>query len=259
MIQFAKKELGMITIIGTGKMAEAIIAGLTQKGEEIIVVGRDEKRLKQLFATYSPLMVTHLNDFDIKDQEIILAIKPYALQEVSAKLKGKANTIYSILAGTTIEDLHTIPANHYIRAMPNIAAAKGASTTAITGDVEAKEKALQIFEAIGKAIWVESEKELDIATAIAGSGPAFLALVAEAMTDGGVACGMKRDVAKEFVQGLFESFASIADNDPAQIKNMVMSPAGTTAAGIKILEKERARSAFIEAIIHAFEKANKNS
>ena len=257
MLQFAKKECAMITIIGTGKMAEAILAGLTQKGEKLEVVGRDAKKLDSLASTYS-LDSCGLDGFDIENKDIILAVKPYALQEVAGKLQGKANTIYSILAGTTIEDLHIISANHYIRAMPNIAAAKGASTTAITGDMEAKEKALQIFEAIGKAIWVESEKELDIATAIAGSGPAFLALIAEAMTDGGVACGMKREVARKFVGGLFESFATLTDNDPAQIKNMVMSPAGTTAAGVRKLEAQSIRSAFMEAIIEAFGKTQKD-
>ena len=256
MIQFAKKECTMIIIVGTGKMAEAIIAGLTQKGEKIIVVGRDEKKLHQLSSSY-PILTAPLQNFSIAKSNAILAVKPHALKDVAQQLRGKANTIFSILAGTTIKELHTIPANYYIRAMPNIAAAKGASTTAITGDVQAKEMALQIFETIGKAIWVESEKELDIATAIAGSGPAFLALVAEAMIDGGVVCGMKREIAKEFVNGLFESFAALTDNDPAQIKNMVMSPAGTTAEGIRILEKRALRALFIEAVNAAFQKTQK--
>ncbi len=246
----------MLTIIGTGKMAEAIIKGLIKRKEKILVVGRDEKRLQQLFSTY-PLITEHLDNFNIEGDNIILAIKPYALQEVAKKLKGKASTLISILAGTSLQDLKVIPAWHYIRAMPNIAAAQGASITAITGDKEAKELAITLFEAIGKAVWVESEKELDIATAIAGSGPAFLALVEEAITDGGVACGLSRENAHIFAKGLFASYASLANMHPAVIKESVMSPAGTTAAGIEELEKDGIRGAFIQAVKKAFSKTQK--
>ncbi|BCD67663.1 pyrroline-5-carboxylate reductase [Nitratiruptor sp. YY09-18] len=246
----------MVTIIGYGEMAKAIITRLIEKDIKIEVVGRDEKKLEEIRYLY-PVKTAHIDGFDIENKRVILAIKPHALDEVSKCLKGQAELLISILAGVSIEKLHTINAEHYIRAMPNIAAFKGASTTAVTGDIAMKEEAVNLLQAIGRVIWVESEKDLDIATAVAGSGPAFLALVAEAMTDGAVAAGMKRDIAQEFVKGLFFSFSHLTDEHPAIIKDRVMSPAGTTAAGIKALEENGARNTFMEAVMKAYERTKK--
>ena len=245
----------MLTIIGYGAMARAIIEGLSEAKIAVEVVGRDEKKLEEIRYLY-PVKTKILEDMDITGKNILLAVKPYALEDVAKKLHGEANVLLSILAGTPISSLRQIKARSYIRAMPNIAAAKRASTTSLTGDEEAKEYALKIFGQIGRTVWLGSERELDIATAIAGSGPAFLAMVAEALGDGGVACGLKREDAMRLVEGLFFSFSSIADEHPAIIKDKVMSPAGTTAAGIKALEDRGVRAAFMEAIAKAFERAN---
>ncbi len=245
----------MLTIIGYGAMARAIIEGLSEAKIAVEVVGRDEKKLEEIRYLY-PVKTKILEDMDITGKNVLLAVKPYALEDVAKKLHGEANVLLSILAGTPISSLRQIKARSYIRAMPNIAAAKRASTTSLTGDEEAKEYALKIFGQIGRTVWLGSERELDIATAIAGSGPAFLAMVAEALGDGGVACGLKREDAMRLVEGLFFSFSSIADEHPAIIKDKVMSPAGTTAAGIKALEDRGVRAAFMEAIAKAFERAN---
>ncbi len=245
----------MLTIIGYGAMARAIIEGLSEAKIAMEVVGRDEKKLEEIRYLY-PVKTRVLKDMDITGKNILLAVKPYALEDVAKKLHGKADVLLSILAGTSISALRRIEARSYIRAMPNIAAAKRASTTSLTGDEEAKEYALKIFGQIGRTVWLGSEKELDIATAIAGSGPAFLAMVAEALSDGGVACGLKREDATRLVEGLFFSYSSIAEEHPAIIKDRVMSPAGTTAAGYKALEDRGVRGAFMEAVSKAFEKAN---
>ncbi len=245
--------MATITIIGTGKMAEAIIAGLAGSYETIEVVGRNAQALQNLASKY-PIQTAPLENFDIEGKTVILAVKPYALEEVRKQLCGKAHILISILAGTSLEALRSIDAQYYARAMPNIAASKKASTTTIMGDSEAKAKALEIFEKIGKTIAVDTEKELDIATAIAGSGPAFLALAEEAIVDGGVACGLTRESAKALTKGLFASYAALADMHPAAIKESVMSPGGTTAAGIKALEAKAVRAAFIDAITAAYER-----
>jgi pyrroline-5-carboxylate reductase len=233
-------------IIGNGKMALAIAKGLKGKVE---VVGRDEKKL-QKFCEESGVKKFHLlNKFDITDKTIILAVKPYALE--SLNLKGKAKEVISIMAGKKIEEIKNyINAEIYSRVMPNVGAVHQASATAVFGS----EKAYEIFSKIGTAIKVNSEKELDIATAIAGSGPAFLALVAEAIADGGVLCGMSREMSYEFTKGLFKSYASL-DDKPANIKDSVMSPAGTTASGYEKLEENGVRNAFIKAIKSAYEKS----
>ncbi len=243
----------MVAIIGYGAMAQALLEGFLQKRVEVCIVGRDKTKREALAKRHN-IQSFPLENFDITSKEILLAIKPYALEEVANKLQGKAKGLYSILAGTPIQKLRTIKAEAYIRAMPNIAALKGASTTALTGDEALKSRALELFSAVGETIWLQSEKELDIATAIAGSGPAFLALIAEAMMDGGVMAGLKRQDAQRLTQGLFLSFAALSDEHPALIKDQVMSPAGTTAAGIQALERQGVRSAFIEAVMEAFKK-----
>ena len=242
----------MLTIIGTGKMAEALIEGL-ESDYSIEVVGRNNAKLKELSQKYD-VSTAQLDGYDITDKIIVLCVKPHALEEVAQKVVGKAKILISILAGTSIASLQKIAASSYIRAMPNIAALKKASMTTITGSSEAKEIATKIFRAIGRILWVETEKELDIATAIAGSGPAFLALVAEALADGGVYCGLRRDAAMELVRGLFAGFATLEELHPAAIKESVMSPEGTTAAGIKTLEESAVRAAFIDAITAAYER-----
>ena len=203
--------------------------------------------------------VYSLENFDITNKNILLAVKPYALKSVGEQLRGKAESLYSVLAGTTIESLRAnISAKNVVRVMPNVAAKFQASTSVMTGDVAKKEEAKAIFSAIGDVFWVDSEKEVDIATAIAGSGPALLTLVAEAMMDGLVKEGMKRSDAIGVTNSLFKGFAPlIASNHPALIKDSVMSPAGTTAAAYGALEDGAVRGSFIKAVGEAFRVTQK--
>jgi pyrroline-5-carboxylate reductase len=243
----------VIYIIGYGEMAKAIAKGLKEK---FVVVGRNEEKLKE-FAKKFNCEYFLLDGFDITDKEIILAVKPYALQEVSMRIKGVAKTLYSILAGKNLVEIERyIKAKNYIRAMPNIAAAFSASTTAITGDVEVKERAVEIFSYIGDVVWVENDDEIDKATAIIGSGPAFLAVIAEAIADGGVYIGLKREVAEKLTKGLFKSFSKI-ELDFNDIKNKVMSPAGTTAEGIVEIENNNVRGTMLNVVKKTYEKSKK--
>ena len=141
--------------------------------------------------------------------------------------------------------------------MPNIAASVHNSMTAITGDVESKAVAMEIFSCIGEALWVNTETQLDIASAITGSGPAFLALIAESLADGAVKAGLERHLSTQLVQGLFSGTASLLKHTthPAIIKDSVMSPGGTTAAGYAELESAGVRNAMIRAIEEAHKKA----
>lgn len=245
-----------ISIIGNGAMALSIAKGLP-KDIEIEVVGKDEQKL-QRFCDEIGCKYSLLQGYDIQDKDIILAVKPYALQSVAQKCVGKANVIYSVLAGINIAQLHQIKASYYVRTMPNVGATYNASTTSLTGDSEYKTQAMELFGAIGKTFWVEDENQLDIATAIAGCGPAFLALAAEAMSDGAVKCGMNRALANELVASNFYSFAPlIAHEHPALIKDKITSPGGTTIEGVKALEEYGARFAFFKAVENAFAKLKK--
>ncbi|WP_457595320.1 pyrroline-5-carboxylate reductase [Hydrogenimonas sp.] len=244
-----------LTIVGPGKMALALAKGF-EKRHDLTIVGRDGEKLLQFTEQLERHAKTALLEkFDIDGQIVILCVKPHALKETASALKGKAQTLYSILAGIGIKDLQkALKAENYVRAMPNLAAEHFASMTTLTGDGEKREEAEALFASIGKTLWVETEKELDIATAIAGSGPAYLALVAEALADGGVKEGLRRADAMKLTEGLFAGFAQLlAHSHPALLKDAVMSPGGTTAAGCGALEKGSVRSAFISAVHEALE------
>ena len=248
-----------ISVIGNGEMAKAILYGMKNgkwEMENVEIVGRDEEKIKKLSDELG-CRYSLIDGYDISDKIVILAIKPYALQEVSMRIKGEASVLISILAGKSLVELQKyIKAKSYIRAMPNIAAKYGASTTAITGDEEAKEVAFNILSKIGEVIWVNSDDEIDMATAIIGSGPAFLSMVAEAISDGGVYIGLKRDVADNLTRGLFKSFSALKE-EFSEIKNKVSSPKGTTIEGVFTLEKNNIRGSFIEGIIKTYEKSKK--
>jgi pyrroline-5-carboxylate reductase len=246
-----------LTIIGSGVMATALANGLS-KSHKLEFAGRDIKKLNELSKKYNA-KYTKIEELDIDNKNIILCIKPYALGSVCSKLSGKASSVYSVLAGTSIDAIKDkIDAKYVVRAMPNIAATYGASATALTGDEPIKNEAETIFNTIGRSLWLNSEKELDIATAIIGSGPAYLALIAEAMMDGGVKEGLKRSDSVELVSALFSSFAPLISNQhPALVKDSVMSPEGTTAAGYGALEEGGVRDAFIKAIQAAYKVTQK--
>jgi pyrroline-5-carboxylate reductase len=248
-----------ITFIGNGNMALSIAQGLKEVFN-IEVAGRSldsiEKFEEKLGTKISKNLI---DDFNIDGKTIIFCVKPANLQEVGAKLTGKANEVYSVLAGTTVESLkENINANATVRVMPNLAASVGESMSTLTGDEKLKEKACKLFEAIGQTLWLGSEKELDIATAVAGSGPAYLALIHEALCDGAVKQGMKRTDAIAVTNGLFKGFGDlIGSTHPALLKDGVMSPGGTTAAGYSALEEAGVRSGCIKAVEEAFKVTQK--
>ena len=243
-----------LLLVGAGNMGSAMLKGLGSYS--ISVVEKSQARKEVLQERYPN--VTFLSEAPkIDGYVVILAIKPQALG--SLKLEGKADAVISILAGTPIAKLkEKIEANFYIRAMPNIAALNQKSVTSVVGDVEFKEQALEILGSIGKAIWLNSEKELDIATGLGGSAPAWLAIVAEALADGAVNLGLPRDKAQEYLGALFEGVGSVLeDTHPATFKDMVTSPGGTTAAGLYELEEGKVRSSFIKAMESCYCRAQK--
>jgi len=253
--------LKKVTIIGNGNIAFAIARGLVESGYQLEVAGRTLEKLEE-FENRLGHPITKIPNYlttglDISGKDVILAFKPHNLSTSSKSLQGRADTLFSVLAGTTLESLQNhIEAERHIRAMPNISAIYQSSITSLTGDIEAREKAEEIFSKIGEAIWLESEDEVDIATAIAGSGPAFLSLIAEALTDGGVKAGLSRADAEKLVAGLFQSFSPLIEHEkPSLIKDRVMSPKGTTAYGYATLEEKGVRGAVIQAIENSYHRA----
>ncbi len=234
-----------ILLIGAGNMGSSILAGLENR--DLTVVEKDSARVDELSKRYASVKfvseIPSLNGY-----VVILAIKPQSLDTL--RVNGEAEAIISILAGTSIEKLKkVVNARAYIRAMPNIAAKYRKSVTSVTGDESFRDTALEILSVIGRAIWLDNEKMLDIATGIGGSAPAWMAMVAEALADGAVDLGLPRDKSYEYTAALMEGMgALLSEEHPAQIKDMVMSPGGTTAAGYAALEKGGVRDSFIEAM-----------
>lgn len=246
-----------VTFIGNGNMALSIAQGLKQH-YTIEVVGRSMQKL-ELFEKNLGITIDKylLDGFDIENKKLILCVKPHNTTSVAEQLKGKAEVLYSVLAGTSIKTLKSNFNTHtVVRVMPNLAARVGASMTTLTGDIAYQKEGLLLFNTIGETLWLNSEKELDIATALAGSGPAYLALIAEALTDGAVRQGLKREDAMATMRGLFGGFGVlIQDIHPALLKDGVMSAGGTTAAGYSALEEGCVRASCINAITKAHEKA----
>lgn len=246
-----------ITFIGNGNMALSIARGLKGK-YNIEVVGRELKKLDRFESDLETQIDKYvLKDFDITDKTVLLCVKPANVEEVGKLLKGKARVLFSVLAGTSLEKLKKhIKTKAVVRAMPNLAASVGASITTLTGDHRFQQEAQSLLGAVGDTLWLNSEKEIDIATALAGSGPAYLALVAEALADGAVKQGLKREDAMAVMRGLFNGFGRlIQEVHPALLKDGVMSPGGTTAAGYSALEGGNVRAACIDAVEAAYNKA----
>jgi len=246
-----------LTLIGNGIMAQSLAVCLV-KNYEVEMIGRDLKKLQEIQEKIPQISIKQLEDKEnISNKNIIFCVKPYALESVSVRLTGEANILISILAGIKLDFLKKqIKAKSYIRSIPNVAASVKNSMTALTGDIESKETALEILSSIGEAIWVNNETQLNIAGVITGSGPAFLALVAEAIADGAVKVGLERNLSQYLVQGLFSGTASILKNThPAVVKDSVMSPGGTTIAGYTKLEDGNVRASFIKAVESSLKKS----
>ena len=246
-----------VTFIGNGNMALSIAKGLKDK-YDIEVVGRNMNKLEKFELLLGKKIQKYiLKDFDTTNKTLILCIKPNNIQEVSKLLKGKSRVIISVLAGTSIAKLKEhFTTEAVVRSMPNLSASVAESMTTLTGDIEFKDEAILLLSTSGSTLWLNSEKEIDIATALAGSGPAYLALMAEALADGAVKQGLKRDDAMVIMRGLFKGFGTlIQEIHPALLKDSVMSAGGTTAYGYGALEDGNVRASCINAIEKAYNRA----
>ncbi len=246
------KTMQTLIVVGYGKMAKSLALGLRDK-YRLKVCGRNNAKI-QSFCDELGLTPLFLEDSTIlvEGEEILLCIKPNALKEF--RFQGKSQCVYSILNAVSIATLkESLESKNYIRAMPNVCASVKQSLTSLCSDESCdefyKKKACEIFESIGESLWIE-ERLFPIATALGGCAPAFLSLIAESLIDGGVTYGLTRQEATNIVQTLFSGFSELLkQNHPVLLKESVMSPGGSTAQGVAVLEKCAVKSAFLEAIL----------
>ncbi|MEA3325781.1 MAG: pyrroline-5-carboxylate reductase [Chloroflexota bacterium] len=258
------------SIIGPGVMGEALIIGLLTNEEidpgNILAAGPHQDRLDELMDRYN-IQTTLNNTNAVQDADvIILSVKPQKLPQVIVDLRNEIpqdTLVISIIAGATMDSLIT-GLNHplVVRSMPNTPAQVGEGMTVWTQSQQTSESqhalAAQILGALGQSIYVGDEGYIDMATAVSGTGPAYVFLFLESMIDAGVHLGLPRRIAEEMViQTLKGSIAYYTQNSshPARLRNQVTSPGGTSATALYYLEKMGFRTAISRAIWAAFTRS----
>ena len=267
-----------LSFVGCGMMAESIIAGVLRK--ELIdhakIVGSHPRasRREELQARYG-IEVTESNreaaQFNGEKSNqaksvVLLAVKPQRLSTVLNELKGALRPnqlVLSIVAGAKIETIaRELRHAAIVRAMPNTPAQIGEGMIAWTATPEVNKSEQKmigaLLGALGHEIRVETEHMIDMATALSATGPTYIFLVMEALVDAGVHLGFSRHVAQELVmQTMLGSvlFAKESAKHPAELRNMVTSPGGTSAEAIYQMEKGSLRTVLSKAVWAAYQRA----
>jgi pyrroline-5-carboxylate reductase len=259
-----------ISFIGGGNMGEAMLAAVLARGlgsrEEVAVSDISEARRDYLSRKYGVSVMGDNREVVGRGDVVVLAVKPQSLAEVMAGVKGafKAPQLaLSIVAGVRLSTLcRELGYRQVVRVMPNTPAQIGegmsvwTATSEVTG--EQRKRAGAILGAMGREIYVTDEKYLDMATAVSGSGPAYVFLFAEALASAAAQVGLSYEVARELVQQTIlgsAKFMAHSDRLPAELRRQVTSPGGTTEAALARLEEGRFTELIKEAVTAAYHRA----
>jgi len=247
-----------VALLGAGRMGSALLVGMLRRGHEVLVAESDPTRAEQLSELAGVEVCTATAAVAAADV-VVIAVKP---QHVAELLIDTASSIrphvpiVSVAAGISIAALEKAagPGAAVIRAMPNTPALLGEGMIAISPSEvctpEQIDTTLELLSAVGKVV-VVPEAQQDAVTALSGSGPAYVFLVAEAMIDAGVGLGLEASQARELaVQTVSGAAAMLRESgdDPATLRANVTSPNGTTAAAVAALEDHELRAAFTAAL-----------
>jgi pyrroline-5-carboxylate reductase len=261
-----------IAFIGGGNMGEAMLAAILEKGlstpKDITVGDIAEARRQHLEQKYGVAVVGDNRKVAGNGDILVLAIKPQNLAEVMVELGGQlksAQLVLSIVAGARINTISRgLKHSRIVRAMPNTPAqiGEGISVWTATTEVTKKQRAWasSILGAMGREIYVDDEGYLDMATAVSGSGPAYFFLVIESLVDAAVEIGLPRQMARELVlETMLGSGHLMAKSgkEAAELRRLVTSPGGTTAAALLHLEKGGFSRLLIGAVKAAYDRARK--
>jgi len=260
-----------IAFIGGGNMGEAIMAALIRqkicRAADIAVYDASAERLEYLTRNYAVVAAENNQAAIAGTDVILLAVKPQTLDQVAAELGGKiekGQLVISIIAG---KNLHTLSSvlHHtaVVRAMPNTPAQIGRGITVWTtfekGVSSAQwETAAAILNVMGKAIYVEHEEYLDMATAVSGSGPAYVFLFMESLVAAAIAVGLPPDIASQLVQQTVAGsaeYASASGLDLGELRRRVTSPGGTTAAALQVFSDGKFETLVARAVEAAHRRA----
>lgn len=259
-----------IAIIGSGKMGDTIISGLLSanfiSADAITATDRSEKRLAYIQQKHG-VKVTSDNTLAVKGANIvILCVKPQNAEKVCGGLRDAVSggdLVISIMAGITIDKLESLlpEGTSVLRAMPNTPTQVNAGMTAIAAGKHVSDAqratAQELFSCIGNTILLD-ERHFDAVTGLSASGPAFIYIVIEALADGGVKCGLPRDVSIQLASQMTLGAAKMVletGKHPAILKDDVTTPAGCTTDGILALEEGGVRVTLIKAVTEATRRA----
>ncbi len=254
-----------VGIIGVGNMGGAIAKSLAENGFELILANRSSKKLEP-YKNYSNVEFGSNEEVAKLSDVLILGVKPNMymdiLKDIGKFLEGKI--FISIAAGMKLSELERVlPSTKVFVAMPNTPAFVGESMTAFVPGTLVEESHIKIVEEIlngfGNSTMLD-EKSFGGFGAAIGTLPAFISIFAEGIADGAVLCGVKRSEIYDYVaQTLMGTGKLLLDKKlhPAELKDMVTSPGGTTIEGVRVLEENAIRGALIDAVVAAYEKNKK--
>ncbi|WP_352431572.1 pyrroline-5-carboxylate reductase [Pyrinomonas sp.] len=268
-----------ISFIGCGVMAEAMIAGLLRRElvspEQILGSHPRQTRREELAAKYGIRVFESNREAAAFDRPsasearhsiVVLAVKPQKLKTILEELRGwlhEEQLVLSIIAGARIETIaRELLHPAVVRTMPNTPAQIGQGMTVWTATSQVtaaqRDQVRTLLGALGKEMYVEEERMIDMATALSATGPTYVFLVMEALIDAGVHLGFSRRMAQELVlQTMLGSvlFAQESHKHPAELRNMVTSPGGTSAEAIYQMEKGSLRTVLSKAVWAAYQRA----
>ncbi|AOW93210.1 pyrroline-5-carboxylate reductase [Rhodococcus sp. WMMA185] len=253
-----------IAVVGGGKIGEALVSGLLQAGHavrDLVVAETHSPRAEELADAYSVRVTTTADAVEGADV-IVIAVKPDDVEEALAEVSTvdldgeREQLLVSLAAGvpTAYYEVRLPAGFPVVRVMPNTPMLVGEGVSALAAGRHVKKEHLElvngVLSSVGKVV-VVPESQIDTVTAVSGSGPAYFFLVAEAMIDAGVACGLTRATASELVVQTMVGAAAMLDQSgesATELRAAVTSPGGTTAAAIRQFEKNGLRTAFFDAI-----------
>jgi pyrroline-5-carboxylate reductase len=264
-----------LAFVGCGIMGESMVAGLLRKQlvdpANVTASHPRSERLLELAERHA-ITTCHDNAEAVRrvagypDSAVVICVKPQRLERVLNDLRGilqPDQLVISIVAGAKIGHLaDALGTAKVVRAMPNTPSQIGAGITAWTctsavGDIECGH-VCEMLSALGRELFVETENMIDMATSLSATGPTYIFMVMEALTDAGVHLGFSRDMAKELVQETMlgsVKFAIESHKHPAELRNMVTSPGGTSAEAIYQMEKGSLRTVLSKAVYAAYKRA----
>jgi len=261
---------GRIGIIGTGKMGEALVAGLLKSGsaskDDLLATDILPERRQHMTGTYGVTCLEDNAELVRLCRTVIIAVQPRDVKAVLASIRSaltEEHVLVSIAAGTTSNFIlrELGKPQPLIRAMPNNPCLVGEGMTALAPSPAVSQEQLEhmkaIFASVGR-VAVAEERHFDAITGLSGSGPAYVYLIIEALADGGVRMGLPKSLAlllaAQTMLGSAKTVLSRAEH-PAKLRDEVVTPAGTTAEGIYELEKAGVRAALMSAVEKATMRA----